>query len=158
MKAWLEENRENLIVAGIAAAVIAILLTILYFSGYGFWITVALGGLVKLLFFVLGIAFIALPLLPGYFAPKGADALDESLGKGETSKGMKAFLIVIVGIGLSVAYVFLVNLMTYVPQLAAIYPGDVAMINEVPLSAWGWILWGFVAYLIGWGYRYFNEY
>lgn len=157
MNDWLNRNRENLIFAGIALAVISGLLAVLYFSGYGYWIGVLVRGIATVLIFLLGVVVLLLPVLPGWFAKDGADKLDEWLGNEDTSLGMKAVLIIVAGLGLSVLYVFFVNALTYYPPLAALYIGDVAEINEVPLSAWGWIVWAFVLYIIAWGARWLTD-
>ena len=157
MNDWLNRNRENLIFAGIAFAVISGLLAVLYFSGYGYWIGEFAKRIFTLLVFLFGLAVLLIPALVGWYAKDGANKLDEFLGSGDTSNGMKALLIVVAGLGIAVLYVFFINILTYYPPLAAIYPGDVAEINEVPLSAWLWILWAFATYIIAWGARWLTD-
>jgi hypothetical protein len=158
MKEYFDKNRENVItVAIISLIVIAAIVLLSQIPGIGRF----MAGVWNVILWIFGIVFAIVILILtgflGYWMPWLVDKLDEALGdQQEIADWLKVMLKIIVGFIIGLPYVFLVAFIIHaVPGFGRVYSAVIdsgaASLWESPLMSWGWILYGFIAYFVGWG-------
>lgn len=150
-ESWFERNKENFI----ALAIVALLGIVLALTVPGFT-KIVIGTLNILwigLLVVLGIVYLVLPAIIAGFMPPIVDLLDEALGAKHHINGFLKFVLKFVaGVVVTVLFVVVLGWLTYVPLYGGAYQmvGDLARFREMPQSAYGWLIWAFIAYVFGW--------
>jgi hypothetical protein len=154
-------NRENWITAGIIAVIVIIAFLLLSrIPGINHFMEDVWNNVVLWIFgIILTVAILALAGFLGYKMPWLVDKLDEALGNQyEIAGWLKAILKIIVGLIIGLPYVFLVALVVHtIPGIGRVYSSLIdsgaASLWESPLMSWGWILYGFGSYFVGWGIK-----